>query len=143
MCTRNISHSIPELQEVYLKAGLKFKERNPNIQIILLCVYRSPEEQNRLYSYPYDKKDNNSNGVIDEKSEKVTNARGGQSPHNYLPSFAYDITFKDSSGKYIWNNISLYKEYRDICRSINSNVDWLGKIGDYGRIQLINWRSKT
>ena len=39
------------------------------------------------------KKDNNGNGKINEAAEKVTQAKGGQSAHNYNPSFAIDVAF--------------------------------------------------
>lgn len=44
---------------------------------------RTFAESDRLYNQPWDGKDNNGNGKIDEKSEKVTNAKAGQSFHNY------------------------------------------------------------
>ena len=39
--------------------------------------------QNSLFNQPYDGKDNDGDGKIDEADEKVTGAKGGQSPHNY------------------------------------------------------------
>lgn len=44
---------------------------------------RSFERSNALYNQPWDGKDNDGDGKIDEADEKVTNARAGQSYHNY------------------------------------------------------------
>lgn len=44
---------------------------------------RTIEEQNALFNQPWDHIDNDGDGKIDEADEKVTNARGGQSFHNF------------------------------------------------------------
>jgi len=71
---------------------------------IHLRVYealRSFERQLALYNQPFDGKDNNGNGLIDEPSEKVTNAKPGDGYHNY--ALAFDVVeIKD--GKALWNN---------------------------------------
>lgn len=46
-------------------------------------TYRSFERSDALYNQPWDKKDNDGDGKIDEADEKVTNAKGGSSYHNY------------------------------------------------------------
>lgn len=44
---------------------------------------RSFERSDALYNQPWDGKDNDGDGKIDEADEKVTNAKGGQSYHNF------------------------------------------------------------
>ena len=44
---------------------------------------RSFERSDALYNQPWDGIDNDGDGKIDEVDEKVTNAKGGQSYHNY------------------------------------------------------------
>lgn len=59
------------------------------IKVILTCGYRSVEEQNRLYAVGRTK-----------PGKKVTNARGGDSWHNY--GLAADYAFI-INGKVTWN----------------------------------------
>lgn len=75
---------------------------------------RSFEESDALYNQPWDGKDNDHDGRIDEKDEKVTNAPGGRSYHNY--GLAFDFV-NQINGKYVWrvdNNwmkvVNLFKE---------------------------------
>jgi peptidoglycan L-alanyl-D-glutamate endopeptidase CwlK len=44
---------------------------------------RTFERSNALYNQPHDGKDNDGDGKVDEPDEKVTNAPGGSSFHNY------------------------------------------------------------
>lgn len=44
---------------------------------------RSFERSDALYNQPWDGKDNDGDGKIDEADEKVTKAKGGSSYHNY------------------------------------------------------------
>lgn len=44
---------------------------------------RSWELQDQMYNQPWDGMDNDKDGLIDEKDEKITNAKGGDSIHNY------------------------------------------------------------
>lgn len=50
---------------------------------------RSLAYQHGLFMQPTDGKDNDGDGLIDEKDEKVTCADAGQSPHNF--GFAVDV----------------------------------------------------
>lgn len=67
-------------RELCAKHGLFFK---------VVSTYRSLEEQTKLYNQPFDKIDNDKDGKIDEPDEKVTNAKAGQSFHNWR--CAYDV----------------------------------------------------
>lgn len=66
---------------------------------------RTFAEQDKLFNQPRDKKDNDGDGKIDEADEKVTNARGGFSYHNY--GIAVDFVFY-VNGKVSWDE-KLYK----------------------------------
>lgn len=64
----------------------------------IICGSRTWDEQNKIFNQPWDGKDNDGDGKIDEADEKVSNAKGGQSWHNY--GIAFDIgCFYE--GKYI------------------------------------------
>lgn len=63
--------------------------------------YRTFAEQDILYNQPWDKKDNDGDGKIDEKDEHVTNAKPGSSYHNYGLAIDFAILYdKDRNGTY-------------------------------------------
>lgn len=62
------------LDELRAKTGLNWA---------IIQARRTIAYQNSLYNQPYDGKDNDRDGRIDEADEKVTAAKGGQSPHNF------------------------------------------------------------
>lgn len=69
---------------------------------------RSIEYQNDLFNQPWDKKDNDGDGKVDEADEKVTNAKGGSSMHNY--GLAIDLCWlvlKD--GKYVYDQVKSWQ----------------------------------
>lgn len=75
-----VQRKLKEHQDLCAKHGLYFK---------VVSTYRSLEEQTKLYNRPFDKIDNDKDGKVDEADEKVTNAKAGQSFHNW--KCAYDI----------------------------------------------------
>src|SRR3989304_3747516 len=94
MASRRLEDLNEILVSVYQKAKVEYDKLYPaNPQPFITCTYRSPQEQPALFNQPRDGKDNNGNGIIDDKSEKVTQAQAGQSPHNFHPSYAFDIAF--------------------------------------------------
>src|SRR3990167_9387490 len=93
------------LTSAYEKASEAYKIKYPDkSQPFLTCTYRSNAEQDSLYMQPTDGVDNNRNGIIDDSSEKVTNAKPGESPHNYNPSLAFDIAFINVKQKLDWSS---------------------------------------
>ncbi|MFC5413129.1 M15 family metallopeptidase [Larkinella bovis] len=99
MASRSISDLHPQLAYAFGKAEAEWLLINPTApKPFLVATYRSSQEQQTLYDQPRDRKDNDGDGLIDEKDEFVTNARAGQSPHNYFPSLAFDIAFRNSKG---------------------------------------------
>lgn len=125
------------------KAAAEYKLLYPNDpQPFIVCTHRSDEEQLLLYNQPSDGKDNNGNGIIDEKGEKVTQAKPGQSPHNYKPSPAWDIAFITLKQKLDYNP-ELFKKYADIVKRIQPLIEWGGdwKFKDAPHFQIKNWRN--
>lgn len=71
------------------------------IHLRIYEALRSFERQLALYNQPWDKKDNDGDGQIDEPDEKVTNAKPGDGYHNY--ALAFDVVeIKD--GQALWQN---------------------------------------
>ena len=139
MASRKLSDAHIILQEAYTKAKKTFEEQNPTVKVILTATYRSKEEQDALYNQPRDKKDNDGDGKIDEANEKVTNAKGLQSPHNYLPSMAIDVAFT-VNGKVDWS-LGNFKAFAKLMKS--KSITWGGdfrSLPDAPHFELSNWK---
>lgn len=103
MPSRSISDLHPLLAYAFGKAEAEFLLTYPEApKPFISCTFRSPEEQTALFNQPTDKIDNNKNGKIDEPAERVTNARAGESAHNYKPALAFDVAFLAKGGRVDW-----------------------------------------
>jgi peptidoglycan L-alanyl-D-glutamate endopeptidase CwlK len=116
------------LLTAYDKAIVEYGSSYPNFPMpFCTCTYRSPEEQDRLYL----------------QRPKITNARGLQSPHNYLPSLAFDLAFVTLTKKLDWNLIN-FKNFANIITSIEPLIEWGGSwkggFVDNPHFQLKNWK---
>jgi peptidoglycan L-alanyl-D-glutamate endopeptidase CwlK len=98
----------PKLQELAKQHIAKCKEAG--IDLLIYCTYRSIEEQNALYAQGRTK-----------PGKKVTNAKGGQSYHNFR--VAYDCG-PVINGKIAWNREDLFKKIGVIGESIG--LEWGG-----------------
>lgn len=116
------------LKDAYERAESEYLKLYPSRPIpFLTCTYRSGEEQEQLF----------------KQVPKVTNARSGQSPHNYLPSFAFDIAFLKTDKSLDWSSIN-FKNFADILTSIDTRIEWGGswtKFVDKPHYQLKGWKS--
>lgn len=117
-----------ELAIAYDKAFKIYSELYPNEpQPFITCTYRSNEEQNELF----------------KKVPKVTNAKAGQSPHNYNPSFAFDIAFITVDKKISWNT-KYFKMFSNCVKQISDTVSWGGdwiSFKDAPHFELKNWKT--
>jgi peptidoglycan L-alanyl-D-glutamate endopeptidase CwlK len=140
MASRNISDAHPILQTQFSIAKPAFERDHTGVEVFLTCSYRSPQEQTALYNQPFDHKDNDGDGKVDEGDEKVTQAKAGQSPHNYLPSFAIDVAFKVNS-KLDWSSkwFSSFSKYMS-----TTTIEWGGvwKFKDTPHYEVKNWNKK-
>jgi peptidoglycan L-alanyl-D-glutamate endopeptidase CwlK len=120
------------LSDAYDKACVEYLNLYPNeSQPFLTCTYRSKEEQNQLYQQGRT-----------TAGKKVTNAQGGESPHNYNPSAAFDIGFIALNKKMDWNKINFIR-FAEIIEKIQPLVEWGGRwatFSDLPHFQLKNWR---
>jgi peptidoglycan L-alanyl-D-glutamate endopeptidase CwlK len=95
---KTISKLHPEFRpmvEEFLKRAIA-KGLNP----LLTYGLRTFQEQAELYNRPFDGIDNDADGKIDEADEKVTNAKEGESYHNY--GLAFDVV-NVVKGKAVWD----------------------------------------
>lgn len=138
MPSRSINDAHPILKDAYLKSKVQFEQMHSHYTVLLTCTHRSNAEQDRLYRYPYDGIDNDGDGLVDEKDEKVTNARAGQSKHNKYPSHAIDVAFKNNlTGKLSWS-MALFKTFYDLMRSVNSSIRWGANVRYGGHFRSMN-----
>ena len=115
MASRRIEDLHPYLAAAYKKTAAEFDIAFPGLsKPFITCTYRSKEEQNDLFSQGRTKPGN-----------KITNAKGGESLHNYYPSYAFDIAFvSGKEGKIDWSE-DLFKKFAGIfCR--NQCLEWGG-----------------
>lgn len=118
-----MSTSLNDLLPVVKRKALEFQKKckSQGIDIIFTCTYRTPLEQDMLFLRPYDGIDNDRDGRVDETDEKVTNAKAGESLHNWR--CAFDIV-PVVNGKAIWSNQSLWNKIGSIGQSIG--LEWGG-----------------
>ena len=110
MASRDKNDLRIELIQAYEKAVIKYNELYPNDpKPFITCTYRSNEVQDLLF----------------KKVPKVTNAKAGQSPHNYNPSFAFDIAFITVEKKVSWN-AKYFKMFADCVKSSSDVTVWGG-----------------
>lgn len=93
MSSRNPHDLHPELLPLYVK--FRDQAKAEGIDFLLICTYRSNLEQDALYAQGRTR-----------PGKKVTNARGGQSAHNYTinnkpASKAFDVVLI-RNGKCVW-----------------------------------------
>lgn len=103
----------PELAVKVKKIIYALKEQGHTCDVHM--GYRSIDQQNQLY-----------NKLVNGK--RVTNARGGQSWHNY--GLAVDIVFKDSKGNWSWAETHPWKLLGEIGKS--HGLKWGG---DFTRLK--------
>ena len=104
----DLSQLHPKLQELAKQHIAKCKEAG--IELSIYCTYRSVAEQNALYAQGRTK-----------PGKKVTNARGGQSYHNF--KVAYDCG-PVLNGNIAWNREDLFKKIGAIGESLS--LEWGG-----------------
>lgn len=79
------------------------------------CSYRTGEEQNRLYAQGRT-----------APGHKVTNAKAGQSLHNYPLAFAFDIAFRKPNGALDWSHAP-FERFAAIMRDVAPWIEWGGE----------------
>ncbi len=137
MASRRLSDAHPRLIEAFTFSKRAFEEEFPGIKVILTCTHRSAEEQDILYNQPWDRRDNDGDGLIDEKDEKVTNAKAGQSKHNAYPSLAIDVAFRVPSGGLDWS-MHLFKKFYSYMRSFDKGIRWGAHVKNGGHFKNMN-----
>ena len=91
------------------------------IEVLIYCTYRSEKEQEVLYA-----QGRTTTGPNPRRSKPmgdiVTNARGGQSWHNFRAAFDFVPIV---GGKAAWNDRALYETCGKIAESLD--LEWAGR----------------
>lgn len=97
--SRDFRTGHPELISRLQSAIRVYEAEYPGRKVIATCVYRSPEEQRRLFAQ----------GRFGNKGNIVTNCDGKdkKSKHNVFPSRAVDCAILDG-GKAVWDETYFY-----------------------------------
>jgi peptidoglycan L-alanyl-D-glutamate endopeptidase CwlK len=85
--------------------------KKQNIDVIITSTYRDAESQNKLYAQGRT-----------EPGKKVTNAKAGQSFHNWKVAFDFVPVV---NGKAMWNDLALFTKCGEIAESIG--LEWAGR----------------
>lgn len=139
MASRSKSDLHLTLATAFVLTAVKYGKLYPTApQPFITCTYRSGEEQEELF----------------KQIPKITNARAGKSPHNFNPSFAFDIAFITVAKKIDWAMINFRNfaalitdpafEFYDRELKTTLKIEWGGswvQFPDSPHFQLKNWRT--
>ena len=97
-----------------------------DIDILITSTYRDHESQDAIYAQGRTK-----------PGKRVTNARGGQSFHNWRVAFDFVPII---NGKAQWSDIATFKKCGKIAKSIGLewSGDWSGRMREYAHCQWTN-----
>jgi len=107
--SRKLEDLHPKVAEMCKTFIQKGKEQG--IDILITSTYRDNESQNALYAQGRT-----------APGKKVTNAKGGQSFHNWRVAFDFVPLV---NGKAQWNNLTLFKKCGEIAKS--QGLEWAGE----------------
>lgn len=145
MASRSINDLHPQLAFAYGQALGMWLLKYPDDPIpFLTATYRSPGEQDLLFAQPTDRIDNDGDGRIDEPDERVTNARGDESAHNYLPALALDVAFQTSAKKLDWST-RLFEQFAGLMFH-TPNITWganFKTMVDRPHFELTDWKTRV
>lgn len=143
MSTTDISDAAQLIQDAWPLIKNEFFKSNPNRYLILMCVYRSPEEQFEDFKKGRTM-DTQGKWVIQHKDQVITNADGRTvlGPHNYKPSRAIDVAIVDNqTGKTLWEE-SNYHCLLEIAEGVGleSGGAWKS-LKDWDHIQVPDYKN--
>jgi len=128
--SRDINKCREELIIAFSNTKEIFENRHPELKVICTCSTRSSDSQNKLYA----------SGRF-TTGPKLTNAKAGESPHNFEPSLAFDIAVLQ--GKIALWDEKYYKEFADILTVGHKDVEWGGNFKNFSdkpHFQLVNYK---
>lgn len=115
MASRNIEDAVLQIQLAFKAACNEWRAAHADRpQPFVTCTYRSREEQDTLYAQGRT-----------TPGKRVTNAKAGESKHNFFPSQAIDIAFKAYNGELDWSD-SLFRDFAVLMKKYGTQWggDW-------------------
>lgn len=134
MASRDINDLHPVLASAFGQASQKWNAKYPTRpKPFLTATYRSSIEQEELYAQGRTK-----------PGTKVTNARAGQSAHNYKPSYAFDVAFRMGNGQLDWAS-PLFRDFNELIQQhTKTPITWGGtfrSMPDAPHWELAGWKT--
>jgi peptidoglycan L-alanyl-D-glutamate endopeptidase CwlK len=117
MCSRDPNGLDPELRRRAQCAIRDYKAQHPTEPTpVITCTTRTNEQQAVVWA-----QGRTAPGAI------VTWAEPGQSPHNQVPSAAFDVGFRTPAGPFEWDRPELFERFGRIAQryGIEWGGDWL------------------
>jgi peptidoglycan L-alanyl-D-glutamate endopeptidase CwlK len=125
--SRDIKLLHPVLSSAYTFAADEYLKLYPTQpQPFITWTHRTHAEQEALF----------------KQFPQVTKARGGQSPHNYIPALAFDIAFITSNKKLTWFPL-YFHNFAAIIAKHYPSIQWGASFPtpDLPHFQLKQWRT--
>lgn len=133
MESRSIADLNPLLAYAFGKAEAEWSHRYPESPTpFLVATYRPDEDQNAAYAI---------GRTLPGK--RITNAKAGQSPHNYQPSYAFDVAFKDKANKLDYSTL-LFQRFAALVALV-PGITWGGvwkTLPDRPHFEITNWKKQ-
>lgn len=130
--SRDTKNLHPVLLSGFEKAKESYLKKYPGKPVPFITqVHRSMKDQQTAY-----------NQGRTTPGAKITNAKPGESPHNYLPSLAFDLSFMTAEKKLDWNE-NYFKNFADLIKGVDSQITWGGDwkgFKDTPHFELKNWK---
>lgn len=131
MASRKIEDCDIRLQQVWQRSSEKWNSEH-EVKVFLTCTQRNADEQNALYA-----QGRTADGHV------VTNAKAYESPHNFDPSYAFDVGFKNPDGSLNWETANFIK-FAALIHLIDETIVWGGNfhsIKDLPHYEKADWRN--
>jgi peptidoglycan L-alanyl-D-glutamate endopeptidase CwlK len=119
MASRSLAHLNPETRR--RAEDFVAKCAGEGVDVLIYCTYRSPQEQDMLYAQGRTTAGPNPR-ASKPMGDIVTNARAGQSWHNYGAAFDFVPLV---NGKAAWNDKNLYASCGKIAEALG--LEWAGR----------------
>lgn len=125
------SRSIDDLHPLFAPKAREFMEaaKAAGLDVLIYCTFRSREEQDELYSHGRTK-----------PGKRVTNARAGQSAHNY--GLAFDGC-PMIHGKPMWDEShESWTTYGHVASAVGLEWagSWVGDMREKPHVQMASWK---
>lgn len=127
-----MSRSLDDLHPLFKPKAEEFQiaAKAAGLDVLIYCTLRTGAEQNELYAH---------GRTLPGK--RLTNARAGQSPHNFGLAFDGCPTI---GGKPVWDETHpLWQTYGHVAITVGLEWagNWVGDMREFPHVQAPNWKT--